>query len=128
MVTHSSILAWRIPWTGEPGGLQSMGLQRVRHHLGSEQQQQQLHLHSQEWHPAPGRCVESVIQLQYRRGEPVSPAGARGSVGPVSGSRPSKITLRVMYHRVLSDVPRLGKSPGAFLCLPLVFAMSWWQE
>ena len=31
IATHSSILAWRIPWTEEPGGLQSMGLQRVRH-------------------------------------------------------------------------------------------------
>ena len=31
MAPHSSILAWRIPWTEEPGGLQSMGLQRVRH-------------------------------------------------------------------------------------------------
>ena len=31
MATHSSILAWRIPWTEEPGNLQSMGLQRVRH-------------------------------------------------------------------------------------------------
>ena len=31
MATHSSVLAWRIPWTEEPGGLQSMGLQRVRH-------------------------------------------------------------------------------------------------
>ena len=29
MTTHSSILAWRIPWTEEPGGLQSMGSQRV---------------------------------------------------------------------------------------------------
>ena len=29
--THSSILAWRIPWTDEPGGLQSIELQRVRH-------------------------------------------------------------------------------------------------
>ena len=29
MVTYSSILAWRIPWTEEPGGLQSMGSQRV---------------------------------------------------------------------------------------------------
>ena len=29
MATHSSILAWKIPWTEEPGGLQSMGLQRV---------------------------------------------------------------------------------------------------
>ena len=31
MATHSSILAWRIPWREEPGGLQSMGLQRVGH-------------------------------------------------------------------------------------------------
>ena len=31
MATHSSILAWRIPWTEEPGGLQSMGLQRVEY-------------------------------------------------------------------------------------------------
>ena len=29
MATHSSMLVWRVPWTGEPGGLQSMGLQRV---------------------------------------------------------------------------------------------------
>ena len=31
MATHSSILAWRIPWTEEPGGLQSTGSQRVGH-------------------------------------------------------------------------------------------------
>ena len=31
MVTHCSTLAWKIPWTEEPGGLQSMGLQRVGH-------------------------------------------------------------------------------------------------
>ena len=31
MATHSSILAWEIPWTEEPGGLQSTGLQRVGH-------------------------------------------------------------------------------------------------
>ena len=31
MATHSSILAWRIPWTKEPGRLQSMGSQRVGH-------------------------------------------------------------------------------------------------
>ena len=33
MATHSSILAWRIPWTEEPGGLQSMWSQRVRRDL-----------------------------------------------------------------------------------------------
>ena len=31
--THSSILAWSIPWTEEPGGLQSIGSQRVKHNL-----------------------------------------------------------------------------------------------
>ena len=38
--THSSILAWRIPWTEETGGLQSMGLHRVGHDLATKQQQQ----------------------------------------------------------------------------------------
>ena len=32
MATHSSVLAWRVPGTGEPGGLLSMGSHRVRHH------------------------------------------------------------------------------------------------
>ena len=36
MAPHSSILAGRIPWTEEPGGLQSMGSQRVRHDLANE--------------------------------------------------------------------------------------------
>ena len=40
MATHSSILAWRMPWTEEPGGLQSMGLRRVGHNKGTEQQQE----------------------------------------------------------------------------------------
>ena len=35
MATQSSILTWKIPWTGEPGGLQSMGSQRVRHDEGT---------------------------------------------------------------------------------------------
>ena len=35
MATHSSILAWRIPWTEEPGELQSMGLQRFRQDLAA---------------------------------------------------------------------------------------------
>ena len=38
MATHSSILAWEIPWTEEPGGLQSMGLKRVGHNLVTKQQ------------------------------------------------------------------------------------------
>ena len=38
MATHSSVLAWKIPWTEEPGGLQPMGLQRVRHYWLTKQQ------------------------------------------------------------------------------------------
>ena len=38
MAAHSSLLAWRIPWTEELGRLQSMGLQRIRHDLATEQQ------------------------------------------------------------------------------------------
>ena len=40
MATHPSILAWRTPWTEEPGGLQSMGSQRVGHDLVTQLQQQ----------------------------------------------------------------------------------------
>ena len=36
MATHSSIPAWRIPWTEEPGGLQSVGSQRVGHDLAAK--------------------------------------------------------------------------------------------
>ena len=38
METHSSLLDWKIPWTGEPGRLQSMGLQKVRHNWVTELQ------------------------------------------------------------------------------------------
>ena len=39
MAAHSSVLAWRIPWTEEPGGLQSIGSQRAGHDLATKQQQ-----------------------------------------------------------------------------------------
>ena len=41
MATHSSIPAWEIPWTQEPGGLQSIGLQRARRDLVTKQRQLQ---------------------------------------------------------------------------------------
>ena len=37
IATHSSILAWKIPWKEEPGGLQSMGLQRIGHDWATKQ-------------------------------------------------------------------------------------------
>ena len=47
VATHSSILAWRIPWTEEPDRLQSMGLQRVGKNLVTKQ------LRRRWWHPTP---------------------------------------------------------------------------
>ena len=46
MATDSSILTWKIPWTEEPGGLQSMGLQRVRH-AKSAFRLQRVHIHKE---------------------------------------------------------------------------------
>ena len=46
MTTHSSVLAWKIPWTEEPGGLQSMGsLESDTTEVTQQQQQQQLYHH-----------------------------------------------------------------------------------
>ena len=42
MAPHSSTLAWKIPWTEEPGRLQFKGSQRVRHNLATQQQQQNM--------------------------------------------------------------------------------------
>ena len=53
VATHSSILAWRIPWTEEPGGLQSTGSQRVRHNLAPKQQLEVTV--SQDWTVSPRR-------------------------------------------------------------------------
>ena len=43
MATHAGILAWEIPWTGELGGLQPLGLERVTHDLAAKHQQQMPH-------------------------------------------------------------------------------------
>ena len=54
MATHSTILAWEIPWTEEPGGLQSMGLQRAGHDWATKQEQQTFMKsmnHSLPWNP-----------------------------------------------------------------------------
>ena len=53
MATHSSILAWGNPWTEEPDGLQSMGLQRVGHDLATKQQPSSF----------PIKCPSSCIYL-----------------------------------------------------------------
>ena len=52
MATHPSILAWRIPWTEGPDGLQSIGLQRVRHNRSNFACTYALMVHLSRVHPA----------------------------------------------------------------------------
>ena len=57
MATHSSILAWVIPWTEEIGGLQSMGSQRVRHDSATEHARAHTHTHT---HTPQGKSREQL--------------------------------------------------------------------
>ena len=92
MATHSSLHSWRIPWMEEPGGLSSIGLQRVRHgwnnlahaYIASESRPQKCHLwhwkssktflHSTRKHWVPTmsqeflRCWDTDIQAGFRKG------------------------------------------------------------
>ena len=53
MAPHSSILAWKIPWTEEPGGLQSMGSLRVRHDWVTSLSLYTFMHWRRQWHPTP---------------------------------------------------------------------------
>ena len=61
MATHSNVLAWRIPWTEEPGGLKSMGFSRQEHWSGLP-------------HPPPGDLADPGIESM----SPASPSLAIG--------------------------------------------------
>ena len=63
MSTHFSILAWRIPWTEESGGLQSMGLQTVRHDLATKHHHSILRLINTFWFFAFSTFKESLPSL-----------------------------------------------------------------
>ena len=67
MAAHSSALAWRIPWTEEPGGLQARGLQTVWQDRGTEQQV-----------IPKSQCLSAVQSVRLSRGSArVSPAPGR---------------------------------------------------
>ena len=68
MATYSSILAWRIPWTEEPGRLQSMGLQRVGHDRATN------HTHNLHYaHPFPCICLHTSLGWIFPGGAAVLP-------------------------------------------------------
>jgi len=67
IATHSSILAWRIPWTEESGGLQSMGSQRFRHNWVTNTFTFSLHPYFRQKMKKIGRKRESQRQIERDR-------------------------------------------------------------
>ena len=73
MATHSNILAWEIPWTEEPGGLQSIGWQKSQTQLSDKQQQSSLH--NAAFVSAAQRCESAIcIHTSPHLQPPCSPA------------------------------------------------------
>ena len=77
--TQSSILAWRIPWTEEPGGLPSTGLQRVQHNWNSWAQHRELGNKFKVTALSRNCCLDSQV-LSPPRGSPPLPGEIKGPV------------------------------------------------
>ena len=69
MATHSSILTWKIPWTEESGGLQSMGSQRVRHNLATNPTPplERMYQAVQSRQDKPALCI--LNEKQFNKGD-----------------------------------------------------------
>ena len=92
MATHSSILAWRIPWTVEPGGLQSMGSQRVRHDSVTEQQQ-----HSLFWASQVAQWVKNMPAGQETQETRVRSLGRKDSLEKYMATHSSILAWRIPW-------------------------------
>ena len=80
MATHSSVLAWRIPGTGEPGGLPSMGSHRVRHDWSN------LAAAAAAWNVRASLVAQLVKNLPANAGDLVSIPGSGKSPGEGNGN------------------------------------------
>ena len=67
MATHSSTLAWKIPWMEEPGRLQSMGLLRVRHYRATSLSLFTFMHWRRKWQPTPATSLSLFMFMHWRR-------------------------------------------------------------
>ena len=119
METYSSIFAWRIPWTEEPGGLQSTGSQRVGHNLMIKQQQQAfLKPQGSLWF-AVGR--DSTSQAQEGR---VADSGGWGLLGAFLLQKPCVYLKVATTRRCFIKERAVSKPQGLFLCSPSLYSPS----
>ena len=77
MATHSSILAWKIPWTEEPGGLQSMGSQSVGHDWVTQHSAQHMEGYSNITHEST--CIIYIYLYMHKLGFPCEVSGKESS-------------------------------------------------
>ena len=96
MATHSSILAWEIPWTEEPGGLQSAGSQRVGHDLVTKQTNKKIDSMN-------GKCLRLSL----------SEAQALVWKDRIGGDK-FKADMGSLYRTALQIIPR-PRAPFTFL-------------
>ena len=120
MATHSSILAWRIPWTEEPSRLQPMRWQRVRHSWMTEEQK---HTHNTETtgHPsAHSRIYETV----FRNTDVSSGSRNRTAYGAAQGSEWSSLHIMGSVKSTLEkDSIKHWRSVQSGLC-----DIRWWKK
>ena len=105
MAPHSTTVAWKIPWTEEPGGLQSMGSLRVRHDWATSLSLSTFMLWRRKWHPTP-------VLL------PGKSHGRRSLVGCSPWGRwGSDVTERLHFHFPLSCIGEGNGNPLQCSCL-----------
>ena len=108
IATHSSILAWRIPWTEDPGGLQSMGSKRVRYTERLTQQQSFM--------PQLQLLICCFVQL---------PSGVQLSVTPWTVARQASLSFIISLSLLkLVSIESVMPSNHLIFCRPLLFLPS----
>ena len=128
MASHSSILAWEIPWMEEPGRLQTMGSQRVRHDLATEQ----THIHVKYHVLVLNKCVclwfflliSNRVNIRRRQWQPTPVLlpgkfhGQRSLEGCSPwGRKESDTTERLHFHFSLSCIGEGNGNPLQSSCL-----------
>ena len=124
MATHSSILAWEIPWTEEPGRLQSIGSQRVRHYWAHTHTHTRTDTHT---------CTHGLSQLDFPASALRDPTRALG-IHPKKMSGPTQVRKTFCAVWFVSAKP--GKQPrdltmeeaSAFSCEATETAYMWPAE
>ena len=135
MATHSSILAWRISWTEEPGGLQSTGLQRVRRDWAHTHTHTHTHTHLYSWlrfdFLKKDLRVSNILQANSRKRKLLSCQGGciLLQIWPKRmmenySQKVEPIAMRTMERSINSQGTELEPDPGT---IP-TFRLGIWQH